>query len=321
MKRVSREHAYEYDMVIREPRLVVELGESFIVETEDALNGLIRTEDQLPVTEVLGDRLERQEFNPLSGPIVVEGTKAGDLLLVHIEDIVVDGQGASCIFDGVGPFADSAKYPECRGPATKIIRHLAGPSGTTSDGRGIFNDRIAWDLKPHIGCIGTTPLRPVAAGADSVYGQGPHGGNIDVPDVHPGNTLMLPVFHDGAYLYVGDVHASQGSEFSGEADESRAEVTLRCEAVPDRRIPWPRIDTPTSIIQLHSYRPLEDALQQAVLWMIDWLVTEHGFGPRDAYQLMAISPDVRLHVYQMIKLGRINYTVGVEFPKAYLSDA
>jgi hypothetical protein len=36
------------------------------------------------------------------------------------------------------------------------------------------------------GCIGTTPLRPVAAGADSVYGQGPHGGNLDVPDVHMG---------------------------------------------------------------------------------------------------------------------------------------
>ena len=42
----------------------------------------------------------------------------------------------------------------------------------------------------------TTPLRPVAAGADSVCGQKPHG-NLDVPDVYPGHTLMLPVFHDG----------------------------------------------------------------------------------------------------------------------------
>ena len=140
MKRVSREHASEYNMVIKEPRLVVEPGESFVVETEDALNGLIRTEDDLPVHEVLGARLERQEFNPLVGPIVVEGTKPGDVLLVHVEDIVVADQGVSCIFDGVGPLADSAKYPECRGPATKIIRHLPGPSGTTSDGKGVFND-------------------------------------------------------------------------------------------------------------------------------------------------------------------------------------
>jgi len=322
MRRVSREHASEYNMVIKEPRLVVRPGESFVVETEDALNGLIRSEDDLPVPEVLGTRLERQEFNPLVGPIVVEGTKPGDVLLVHVEDIVVADQGVSCIFDGVGPLADSAKYPECRGPATKIIRHLPGPSGTTSDGKGVFNDRIVWDLNPHIGTIGTTPLRPVAAGADSVFGQGPHGGHIDVRDVRKGNTIMLPVSHEGAYLYVGDVHASQAdSEFYGEADESRAEVTLRCEAVPDRQIPWPRIDTPTSIIQLHSYRPLEDALEQAFLWMIDWLVTEYGLGPRDAYQLMSLSPGVRIHVYQMIKLGRINYSVGVEFPKAYLQPA
>jgi acetamidase/formamidase len=44
-----------------------------------------------------------------------------------------------------------------------------------------------------------------------------------VPDVYPGNTLMLPVFHDGAYHYVGDGDASQGSEFRGEADESGTE--------------------------------------------------------------------------------------------------
>jgi acetamidase/formamidase len=68
----------------------------------------------------------------------------------------------------------------------------------------------------------TTPLRPVAARADSVCGQDPTG-NLDVPDVYPGNTLMLPVFHDGAYLYVGDGDTSQGSEFRGEADESGTE--------------------------------------------------------------------------------------------------
>jgi acetamidase/formamidase len=35
---------------------------------------------------------------------------------------------------------------------------------------------------------------------------------------------MLPVFHDGAYLYVGDGDASQGSEFRGEADGSGTKV-------------------------------------------------------------------------------------------------
>ena len=79
-----------------------------------------------------------------------------------------------------------------------------------------------------------------------------------------------------------------------------------------------RIETPESLIQLHSFRPVEDALQQAFRWMLDWVVEDHGMRPIDAYRLMSIAPGVRIHVYQMVKLGRIAYTVGVEFPKAYL---
>jgi hypothetical protein len=33
---------------------------------------------------------------------------------------------------------------------------------------------------------------------------------------------------------------------------------------------------------------------------------------------MDLNPDLRIHVYQMIKMGRINYTVGVEIPQKYL---
>jgi len=154
-----------------------------------------------------------------------------------------------------------------------------------------------------------------------VFGQGPHGGNMDVRDVRKGNIITLPVYHEGAYLYVGDVHASQAdSELYGEADESRAELTLSCEIVQGKAIPWPRIETESGLIQLHSFRPVEDALHQAFRWMIDWLVADFGFRPLDAYRLMSLGPGVRIHVYQMVKLGRINYTVGVEFPKAYLPD-
>jgi acetamidase/formamidase len=306
-------------MVIKEPRLRVKQGEKFVCETEDALNGMIRREDQLPLPEVLGPRFQRFELNPLAGPIYVEGAKPGDMLAVTLHDIVVEDQGVSCIVPGVGPLADSAKYPDCHGPFTKIIKHLPGPSGTTSDGKGVFNDRITWDLNPHMGTIGTTPLRPVAEGADSVFGQGAHGGNMDVRDVRKGNKVMLPVFHEGAYLYIGDMHASQGdSEYYGIADESRGAVTLSCEVVPNKPIPAPRIETPTSIIQLHSFRPLEDAIHQAIFWLIDWMVTDHGISPREAYMHIDLNPDFRIHVYQMVKLRRINYTVGAEIPKKYL---
>lgn len=83
-KRLARTQAYEYDMVEKEAKLAVRPGDAFTVETEDALNGLIRSEDRLPVPEVLGPRFRRFELNPCAGPILVEGVKAGDLLVVEI---------------------------------------------------------------------------------------------------------------------------------------------------------------------------------------------------------------------------------------------
>ena len=320
MQRLAREDANEYEMVAKEPKLVVRQGESFVVETEDALNGVIRRDDQLITAETLGeDRLRAVEFNPCGGPIFVEGAKPGDVLAVHIEDIVVADQGVTALLQLWGPFKDSYAYGDCRGPYTRIIKHLPGPSGTTSDGIGVFDDNTTWDLKPHIGTIGTAPFRPIAAGAHTALGNGPHGGNMDSRDVCKGSIVHLPVDHEGACLYVGDVHASMAdAEFSGLADESRADLTLRCEVIPQKQIPSVRVETPDSIIQIHCYRPLDEAVRQAFFWLVDWLVEDYGFSQRDAGLHMGANPDVRIHIYQMVILGRINFTVGVSIPKKYL---
>lgn len=321
MKLLRRADAYEYDMGIREPKLTVAPDERFVLETEDGESGLIRSEGDLPVPETLGDRLERLESNPVAGPVRVEGAQAGDVLAVTIHDIVVDDQGFTAFIPDIGPLSDSARYPDCHGPFTRIIKHLPGPSGTTSDGRGVLDEGTTWDLLPHVGTIGTAPLRVASAGADTVFGQGAHGGNIDCRDISRGNTVLLPVAVDGALLYVGDVHGSQAdSEFYGVADETRAEVTLSCRVISRKSIPGVRVITPDSIVQVHSAKPLEDAVMQSFLWMIDWLVEDFGFAPRDAYMHMGVNPDVRINVYQMTKIGRLNYTAGVAFPKAHLPD-
>ena len=320
MQRLARESALQYDMEPKDPALVVSPGERFVVETEDVFNGMIRREEQLITAEELGESFRRLQFNPCGGPIVVEGARAGDVLVVDIHDIVVAEQGVTALLQLWGPWKDSATYPEARGPYTKIVKHLPGPSGTTSDGKGVYNDRISWDLKPHIGTIGTAPLRPTQSGSDTLFGQGAHGGNMDSRDVCKGNKIMLPVFHDGGHLYVGDVHASMAdAEFAGLANEARAEVTLSCEIIPKKRIPWARIETEHSIIQLNSFKPLDEAIRQAFFWLVDWLVEDHGFSQRDAALQMGANPDVRINVYQMVLVGRLSYTVGVEIPKKYLT--
>jgi acetamidase/formamidase len=150
----------------------------------------------------------------------------------------------------------------------------------------------------------------------SIYGQGVGGGNLDCQDVKPGNTFFVNAQNEGGLLFVGDVHASQGdTEFSSTAAETRAEVALSLEVIPGKKIPYPRIETPTSLIALYNSRPLEHAVTKAAFLLMEWLVEEHGMSQRDAYLQIAVNPGVKVHVYQMIPEMPLFYTAGVEFPR------
>ena len=316
LQRISREQAskFVFDNHIP-PALRVKPGESFLVETEDGYEGLIRTPDKLPIPEhVPSMRRPGLWGNPVAGPIYVEGAKKGDVLATTIEKIIVDEQGATCFEPGFGALHDSKRWPECSGPYTRIIKHLPGSSGTTRDGRGVFTDKVIWNLRPFIGTIGVAPEIEVEP---SVTTQGPWGGNIDCRDIKEGATLYLNCYNDGGLLFLGDVHASQAdTEFSGAADETRADVTLRCDVVKNKRIRNPRLENGDSIIALCSSRPLEDAVTTAMLDMMEWMVTEYGLDQKDAYLHLTIDPDVRVHVYQMVP--KLAYTAGVEIPKSHL---
>lgn len=138
-------------------------------------------------------------------------------------------------------------------------------------------------------------------------------------DFAPGNALHLPVYHPGALLYVGDVHASQGdTEFTGTAAETKATVRLRMEVLKKKRVPWVRIVKPESIVSVYADKPLEVAVETATVNLMDWLVTDYGFTPTDAYCLVSTCPDFRIHVYQMCKIGKLSYVAGAEIPKRYL---
>lgn len=319
MKRIARADArhLEFNRKLK-PALTVEPGEEFLVETEDALFNMIKTEDDLPVESLLGETfsVEPALTNPVAGPVFVRGAKKGDLLRVKIHDIVPAKRGFTSIVPGVGPLRDSFRWSELRGPYTKVFEHRPGRSGTTSDGTSTLDGKTYWNLNPHIGTIGVAPEREVVA---SLTTQGSWGGNIDVRDVCKGSELLLPVYNDGGLLFLGDVHASQSdTEFYGIADEVRAEVKLSIAVEKNKKIPFPRVIKKDSIVQLNCSIPLEDAVSQAMLWLMDWMVDEYGIPPKTAYLYTSVNPDVRVRIYQMVKIGALRYTVGVEIPKKYL---
>ncbi|MGQ9632379.1 MAG: acetamidase/formamidase family protein [bacterium] len=318
MQRIRREQAMEYLFDgKKKPILKVKSGETFLVETEDAFSGRIRTLEDVRLSHTFPtSQVTPNLSNPMAGPIHIEGVGKGDVLAVHIEKIVVDEVGRTTWTSSRGPLCDSRRWAELGKPYLRVIRHLPGPSGTTRDGKGVLNEKVAWDLRPFVGTIGVAPEVEVAT---SAVGQGPWGGNLDCRDVKEGTIVHLPVFHEGGSLYLGDVHASQGdTEFYGAADETRAEVTLRCEVIKNKKIPFARLEKPDSIVSLFCFRPLEDAVETAIVNLMEWMVEEYGLTPEEAYLHTTVNPDFRVNIYQMVRIGQIQYTVGAEIPKRYL---
>jgi acetamidase/formamidase len=319
MQRIAREQArkYAFDWDDK-PLLRVKCGESFEVEMYDASTGYFKTSSDkaIPASRPGFDR-SPPLANPIAGPVWLEGAERADTLIVTIEDILVDDFSWIAIGPGRGPLGESTRWRELSGEyTTKIFRHIPGPSGTNRDGTLHFNERISWPLTPFVGTLGVAPDREVTTSLD---GQGEWGGNLDIRDVASGNRIYLPIFHQGGLFYLGDVHASQGdTEFTGTAAETKATVRLQLNLIKGKRFPWMRIEKPASIVSVYAYRPLEVAVEMATMNLMDWLVTEHSFTPADAYCLVSTCPDFRINVYQMCKLGKLNYVAGAEIPKRYL---
>ena len=319
MHSITREQARKYAFDWRdEPLVRCKPGESVEIETYDASTGYFKSADDkaIPGKRPGFDRTP-PHANPIGGPIFVEGAQRGDVLVITIEDIVVDSYSWIAIGPRRGPLGESTRWPELSADyTTKIFKHTPGPSGTTRDGTLHFSDKLSWPITPFIGTLGVAPDREVTTSLD---GQGEWGGNLDIRDVCPGNTIYLPIHHPGALFYLGDVHASQGdTEFTGTAAETKATVRVQLDVIKYKGIPWMRIEKPNSIIAVHANRPVEVAVETATFHLMDWLISEYGFTPTDAYCLVSTCPDFRINVYQMCKIRQLSFVAGAELPKRYL---
>lgn len=327
MKFIKRGKIQKYAFDKRDkPALRVKQGEVFQVETDDALTGLIADDSDHPkVHSMTGEHLAKLRmatpglYNPVVGPIYVEGCDNGDVLAVHIDWIDPWRYGFSGILPGIGPLGDSLKYRDCAEPYVHVIEHLPGPSGHTRDGKGKYSETLSWDLEPFIGTLATAPEREVLT---SVLGQGSFGGNIDCRDICAGHTIHLNSFNQGGLLYIGDVHGGQGdTEFTGIADETRATVQLSCTVIKRKRLPCVRIDKPASIVAVGINLPMEQAVYDATRNLMEWLAEDYGVPPKDLYVRMSCDPAFRIRTYQMVRAMTLQHVVGAEYPKQRLFNA
>jgi acetamidase/formamidase len=255
-------------------------------------------------------RLDFSRINPVSGPVFIEGARAGDVLKVTLLSFEPSGWGWTANIPGFGLLADEFKEP-----ALHLWKYDAKTLAPAMFGRwGLV------PLKPFTGTIGLAPAEP---GKHSIVPPRRVGGNMDVRDIALGTELFLPIEVAGALFSVGDTHAAQGDgEVCGTAIESPMRVALKFDLIEQTPLAFPRFRTPGPVSRHLDEKgydtttgigpDLMQAAQAAVRGMIDLLTFRHGMPAVEAYMLCSVCGDLRIS--EIVDLP--NWTVSFYFPRA-----
>lgn len=276
------------------PRLAIEPGSRVLVETEDAFSGQIRSDQDRR------DKTKVPYSNPLTGPIYINGAEPGDALSVRIETI------RPTIAQCATRTSDPKQLCEWLGDDCPHGTHVCA----IRDGKIHWSDSLAMPYRPMLGCIGTAP----DWGTPTTLPAGPHGGNLDLVEVCPGNTVYLPVLVPGALLYVGDAHAAMGQgELSASGLEMPAETLMTVDLVKQAKIPGPRVDSPDEIMAVATGCPMERSIANAYALLILWMEQQYDWDRWRAYDLLTHVGSISIGYYA---IG----TVGAKVAKIYLSS-
>ena len=283
-----------------DPVLTVRPGDRIRIETRDAFEGAIRTEQDKPTA-----KLRMPFVNPQNGPIMIDGAEPGDAIAVHIETMLPRGEnpcGTCCMIPHFGALTGIGTLNEALPELTRKIH--------VDEKHVRWSTRVTLPYNPHIGTLSTSPE------IDSINSLTPdsHGGNMDLPDMGPGSITYLPVRSPGARLFIGDAHACQGDgEVCGTAVEYPSTTTIRVDVIKGWTIDWPRLEREDFIMAIGSARPLEDATRIAYRELVLWMEAEYGFDRWDAYMMLSQCGRVRLGNFVDPK-----YTVGAAILKSWL---
>jgi len=286
-----------------DPVLSIQPGDRVVVQTRDAFDGHVKTEQDLP-----SKVLKMPFVNPQNGPIIVEGAEKGDVLAVYIESMAPRGEnprGTCAMIPQFGALSGTSLTALLADSLPEIVRKI------DVDEDGVYwSKRVTLPYRPHIGTLSCSPE------IDSINTLTPdsHGGNMDLPDMGPGSITYLPVRIAGGRLFIGDAHACQGDgEVCGTAVEYPSTTTIHVDLIKGWTLEWPRLENEKIVMAIGSARPLEDAARIAYKELVLWMEAEFGYDRWDAYMMLSQCGKVRLGNFVDPK-----YTVGAGIEKKYL---
>jgi amidase len=200
--------------------------------------------------------------NPLTGPFLVENAVPGDSLVVKLMRLEPNRNWAEsgCAIvehilsspDGT-PGNDQRQLERWNLDMTQMHAYLAEPANGA---------QVPFPIRPMLGCIGVAPPDNQAVPS---YICGDFGGNLDYRHITSGTTLYLPVFHYGAYLFLGDGHALQGDgEVTGNALEVSTDVEFSIDLLHETNLPGPYAECADYIMAFGFGTSLDQASRSAI---------------------------------------------------------
>jgi amidase len=265
--------------------------------------------------------------NPLTGAFYVEGAEPGDTLVVRFTRVRMNRNWGYTSYrlglysltpesiEGIYPnrYKEGAIIP---GRANVVpwdidiqrqTVRLREPSSSAI--------KLEFPAKAMLGCVGVAPAGDFAPTSGPA---GSYGGNLDYNEIGEGTTVLLPVYHPGALLFIGDGHALQGD---GEPTGTGVETSMDVEFTIDLRkkggLTGPRAETGEHIISIGSQpefvSSLNRGLQLATSDMVSWLTTEYKLEPWAAHLLIGYQGR-----YDVVTVAG---TMALKIPKKLLPEA
>jgi acetamidase/formamidase len=264
--------------------------------------------------------------NPLTGPFFIEGATPGDAILVHLRKVRLNREWGYSGFrlglyaldpDAIeGIYSDKTRPDRVIPGRSNMVRWDIDRDRNLVRLRDPASQHVKLEFPaiPMLGCIG------VAAPGDFAPTSGPagsYGGNLDYNEVREGATVILPVYHPGALLFLGDGHALMADgEPTGNGIETSMDVEFSVELRKQMRVSGPRVENADYLISMGAQpefvSSLNRALQMATTDMVNWLTREYHLEPWAAHLLIAMQGK-----YDVVTVAG---SMALKVPRKYLNS-
>lgn len=283
-------------------------GDTVLVETLNHFGGVVS--DMTLIEEIVRFRSlpNRRGPHTVTGPVYIKDAMPGDSLMVAIGSIRPRRHGYNFnlpgrVFPTLGALPDQFPDGQISHFELDIDRwEIAFASG------------IRIPMRPFPGIIAVSPPGRKQI---STIAPGAFGGNMDLKELTEGSLVFLPVFVEGALLWVGDAHAAQGN---GEVNLTAVEcafesVELKVSVIKGLALTLPRAETASHWITMGFHPELDKAFKVALSQMIEFLCQNKNISRLDAYSLCSLAVD--FHITQVVD---DNKGVHGMLPKAIFRD-